>query len=146
MNNVVKFSNGELAWEARDYAQHQDDTGALGVVEYGRDFDFEVKRAFFVDTVKAGSIRGKHSHQELKQLVLCLKGSFLLELDTGSEKCFFALSSDRATCVYVDGRVWREMSDFSEDALMLVLCDREYKNDRVIRDYEQFLGNLNSCK
>ena len=30
------------------------------------------------------------------------------------------------------------MRDFSTDAVMLVICDRKYENDEVIRDYIDF--------
>ena len=40
--------------------------------------------------------------------------------------------------LYLDGKVWRTMAKFSQDAVVLVLCDKEYELDRVVRDYDEF--------
>ena len=137
----VYFANQKLAWEQKQHRQVADSTGVLGILEYGQDFDFPVKRAFYVTKVEADAIRGCHSHASLKQLIVCLAGSFVLSLDNGGQKASFKMQSD-GSCFYVDGLVWREMREFSQDALMLVLCDREYRYDEVIRDYDSFLLNL----
>ena len=114
-----------------------EESGLLSVVEYGQEFEFIVKRCFFIRDVVKGSTRGSHSHKELKQLILCLNGSFTIHLDNGAKKQSIIMKADNL-CLFVDGRVWREMADFSDNAVMAVLCDREYRFDEVIRDYSQF--------
>ena len=75
-NDSVSFSNGEIAWELRRYPIYSDVSGELGVFEFAKDFDFNAKRIFFYATL-SGQGRGFHAHKNLKQLVVCLKGSFL---------------------------------------------------------------------
>lgn len=135
------FNNGIVAWEMKQYPIIEQQTGRLGVVELGKEFDFDVKRAFFLKDIKAGQTRGMHSHSQLKQLIICLRGSFSITLDIGQTKETLRMQ-DVNQCLYLDGRVWREMYSFSEDALILVLCDREYHDDEVIRDYSEFKRRL----
>ena len=35
--------------------------------------------------------------------------------------------------------MWREMYDFSDDAVLIVLASEVYNEDDYIRDYEEFL-------
>lgn len=45
--------------------------------------------------------------------------------------------------IYVSGCIWREMFDFSSDAVLLVLASDYYDESDYIRDYDEFLRHLN---
>lgn len=135
------YQNGETAWEIRTFRLVKDETGELGVAEFEKEFNFYVKRIFFLRGIGVNDSRGFHSHRDLKQVIICLSGSFTIKLDQGKEKQEIKMTSDN-NCIYLDGKVWREMHSFSEDSIILVLCDREYNQDYVIRDYNEFLANL----
>ena len=135
------YNNGELAWDIRNFRLVKDETGELGVAEIQKEFDFLIKRIFFLRRIGQNDVRGFHSHGDLKQLIICLSGSFIIKLDQGIKKTEIKMTANN-NCLYLDGKVWREMHSFSNDSLVLVLCDREYENDDVIRDYDKFLENL----
>lgn len=141
MTDIKKYLNGEISWCVKNFPNIIDESGSLGVIEYGQQLDFVVKRVFFLRDVLHDSIRGKHAHKMLEQVIVCLSGSFTIDLDNGLEKCSIKMKADD-NCLYVDGRVWREMRDFSDHTVMMVLCDREYRFDEVIRDYSLFKENL----
>jgi len=138
---IEKFKNGNIAWELRHYVLLQEESGELGVLEYIKEFNFLVKRIFFLRNIDKKSNRGNHAHKNLKQIIICLSGSFEITLDNGLEKKVFKMD-ETSNCLYVDGKVWRDMKNFSKNAVMLVLCDREYRYDEVIRNYDDFLMNL----
>ena len=131
------FRNGELAWELRDYATYSDQTGTLGVLEHLIDFTFDLSRVYFLRHVKKGESRGNHSHESLQQVIFCAHGSFDLILDSMDRKVVIGMKDDNKA-IYVDGRVWRTMENFSEDAVLFALSDRNYELDRVIYDYDEF--------
>lgn len=137
MQKKVLFNNGELAWETRAFSVTTDTTGSLGAVETGRDIGFNVNRVFFLRDIDSAAVRGMHSHAELKQLIICLSGSFEITLDCLKEKETFRMTSNDIS-LYLDGRVWRTMTKFSHDAIVLVLCDKEYELDHVVRNYDEF--------
>ena len=64
-------------------------------------------------------------------------GSFDIELDDGLVKQKISMKSD-SKAILVRDLVWREMTNFTTDAVMLVLNDRVYSEDRVIRNYSTF--------
>jgi hypothetical protein len=146
MKSKSIYPNGDVAWELSQHNCIIEQTGDLGVIELGKDFNFNVKRVFFLRNIAENEERGFHSHKELKQLILCLNGSFTIMLDDGSRCEEIKMRADN-NCLFLDGRVWREMKDFSKDAVMLVLCDREYRFDITVRDYDEFKKDLifNKC-
>lgn len=129
--------DGTLAWKKNMFPYHKEIDGSLGVLEYFKDFDFLVKRVFFLRDCKEYSKRGFHAHAELKQILICLSGGFDLKLDVVNIKTKVQISADNS-CFFLDGKVWREMSNFKPNTVILVLCDREYKYDEVINDYSIF--------
>ena len=42
--------------------------------------------------------------------------------------------------------MWREMYDFSKDAVLMVLASEVYKEDDYIRDYDTFLQMIKADK
>lgn len=118
-----------------------DDRGCLSVIEQTVDFKFDVKRVFFVSDVTEQDTRGHHAHKELKQIIFATSGSFKIILDNGfiTEEFYLEKGSN---ALFVDGPVWRVMSEFSNDAVMMVLCDKSYSNDIVLRDYDEFKKQL----
>jgi hypothetical protein len=41
--------------------------------------------------------------------------------------------------LYIENDMWREMYDFSPDAVLLVLASQLYDESDYIRDYDEFL-------
>ena len=80
----------------------------------------------------------KHSHKELHQVLLCLHGSVDVRLENffGEEK--YTLN-DPSVGLYVGPDNWREMSNFSNDAVLLVLASEKYNENDYIRDYDTFI-------
>lgn len=47
--------------------------------------------------------------------------------------------------VYVANNMWREMYDFSPDAVLLVLASELYDESDYIRNYDEFLDFVKNC-
>lgn len=124
-------------WKLVDVPRFSEPTGMLSVVEIGRHFDFPVRRVFWVShIVTPHAVRGDHAHGELKQLLFCPTGSCTIRLESpDGQQEQFTLAHD-GPALLLNGPVWRSMTDFTPDACMMVLCDREYALDQVIEDYE----------
>ena len=130
------------SWKLIDIDNIEENTGSIHIAEFGKHFSFKVERIFYLSNIVRGEIRGEHAHLTLNQFIKCVAGSFDIELDNGCqvEKIHMTV---RSPGLFVDGLVWRTMSNFSKDAVMLVLCDKVYEQDTVIRDYDAFLMEAN---
>ncbi len=132
-------------WNIFQHSLIAEKTGTLGVLEQENPINFNIKRIFYLKDLKSDVVRGKHSHKELKQILVCLNGTFSIDLDNTYEKLTLDMK-DNQDCLYLDGKVWRRMYNFSNDCIILVLCDREYKFDEVVRNYSEFENNIIECK
>ncbi|MBP5179681.1 MAG: FdtA/QdtA family cupin domain-containing protein [Clostridiales bacterium] len=121
-----------------NFEAHGDDRGQLVALEQYKDFPFEVKRVYYIYDTLTDVVRGHHAHKCLKQVLICVHGSCKIHLDNGHETEEILL--DRPTLgLYIENDMWREMYDFSPDAVLLVLASELYDESDYIRDYDEFL-------
>lgn len=128
------------------FQPHGDNRGQLVALEEFKDIPFQIKRVYYMyDTVK-GVIRGKHAHKSLQQILVCIHGSCKILLDNGKEKKIVPLEKPYEG-LFVGSDMWREMYDFSPDAVLLVLASDLYDESDYIRNYDEFLQFVKSkCK
>lgn len=120
------------------FQRHGDDRGQLIALEESKEIPFAIKRVYYMYDTGEGVRRGFHSHRTLEQLLICIHGSCKILLDDGIEKRDILLDEPYEG-IYVGPDIWREMYDFSADAVLLVLASQLYNEDDYIRDYEQFI-------
>ena len=121
------------------FNQHGDDRGQLIALESMSDrVPFEVKRVYYIFDTTPGTVRGKHAHKVLKQVLICVSGACTIEceLPDGSKVQHRLDWPDRG--LLIDGLVWREMKEFSKDAVLLVLASEHYDEADYIRSYNVF--------
>lgn len=120
------------------FQPHGDDRGQLVALEEFIDIPFEIKRVYYMYDTKDGVHRGFHAHKNLEQILICIHGSCKVLLDNGKEKKVVPLEKPYEG-LYVSNNMWREMYDFSPDAVLMVLASDLYKEEDYIRDYNEFL-------
>ena len=85
-----------------------------------------------------GVVRGHHAHKSLEQILVCIHGSCKIKLDDGREQKVVPLEKPYEG-LYVGNNMWREMFDFSPDAVLMVFASELYDEADYIRDYDEFL-------
>lgn len=115
-----------------------DERGSLVALEENYNTPFAIKRVYYIFDTKSGVRRGYHAHKYLKQLAICVKGSCTFLLDDGTTKKDILLDSPNKGLL-IEGLVWREMYDFSEDCILLIVASEHFNEDDYIRDYDTFL-------
>ena len=120
------------------FQPHGDSRGQLIALEEMKDIPFTIKRVYYMYETAEGIVRGKHAHKKLEQILVCIHGSCKICLDDGKEKKIVLLEKPYEG-LYVASNMWREMYDFSTDAVLLVLASEFYDESDYIRDYDEFL-------
>ena len=115
-----------------------DDRGSLVAIEASDTIPFEVQRVYYIFNTKSGVARGFHAHHQLQQLAVCVSGKCRMVLDDGQTKEEAWLDSPNKG-VLIGDMIWREMHDFSDDCVLLVLASEHYDESDYIRDYDEFL-------
>ncbi len=121
------------------FQQHGDSRGQLVALEEGKEIPFNVKRVYYMYDTGNGVRRGYHAHKSLEQILICVHGSCKIMLDNGIEKQDVVLDTPFEG-LYIANDIWREMYDFSDGAVLLVLASSLYDEADYIRNYDDFLN------
>jgi len=120
---------------------HGDDRGSLIALEEGKNIPFSVKRVYYMFDTREGVRRGFHAHRTLKQVAVAVRGSCRFMLDDGREKIDIRLDHPHQGLL-IESFIWREIYDFSEDCVLMVLADQLYTESDYVRDYASFLSEV----
>ena len=121
------------------FQPHGDERGQLVALEEFKDIPFEIKRVYYMYDTIEGVRRGFHAHKSLEQILVCIHGSCKIKLDNGTEQKVVNLEKPYEG-LYISNDMWREMYDFSDDAVLMVLASELYDESDYIRDYNEFLN------
>lgn len=121
--------------------KHGDERGKLVALEETKNIPFPIKRVYYMFETGEDVRRGFHAHKELKQVAIVVRGSCRFVLDDGKERVEILLDNP-AQGLLIESVVWREMYDFSDDCVLMVLADRLYDESDYIRDYEKFISEV----
>ena len=119
-----------------------DERGSFVAIEANRHIPFEVKRVYYIFGTQPGVSRGFHAHKNLQQLAVCVSGKCRMLLDDGINKESVWLDSPTKGLM-IANNVWREMHEFSDDCVLLVLASEHYDESDYIRDYSEFCSAVN---
>lgn len=111
--------------------------GNLSFVEQHTHIPFEIRRVYWLYDVPGGGARGGHAEKNNEELIVALSGAFEIVVDDGSLSKSFVLNRSYFG-LYIPKGLWREIKEFSTNALALEFGSIPYSADDYIRDYESF--------
>lgn len=115
-----------------------DKRGNLSFIEELNQIPFEIKRTYWIYDVPGGERRGGHAYRENEEFIVALSGSFDVVLDDGGSKQTYSLNRSYYG-LYVPKGIWREMNNFSTNALAMILASTPYDAGDYIIDYPEFI-------
>lgn len=122
-----------------DFPQRGDERGHLVVIEGNQDIPFEIRRAFYIFGSDKDVVRGQHANRETQFVLINVAGTSKVKvMDGEGNEAIFCLNRPH-TGIYLPTMVWKDMYDFSEDSVLLVLASEHYNPDEYIRSYDEFV-------
>lgn len=121
-----------------EFPQKGDDRGHLVIVEGNQDIPFEIKRVFYIYGSDKDVIRGKHANYNTEFVLINVAGTSKVKVDDGTKQKIFSLDRPH-TGIFLPRMVWKDMYDFSEDSVLLVLASEHYDETEYIRSYSEYL-------
>ena len=121
-----------------EFPQCGDERGQLVIAEAKLDIPFDIKRVFYIYGSDRDVIRGQHANKRTEFVLINVAGTSKVKVKDGegNEKVF---SLDRPHIgIYLPTMTWKDMYDFSDDSVLLVLASEHYDPEEYIRDYETF--------
>ncbi len=115
-----------------------DERGNLVVVEGNQDIPFEIKRVFYIYGSDSEVVRGQHANKRTEFVLINVSGTSKVKVDNGKETEVIELNRPRMG-LYLPANIWKDMYDFSEDSVLLVLASEHYDGSEYIRDYNEYI-------
>jgi dTDP-4-dehydrorhamnose 3,5-epimerase and related enzymes len=125
-----------------EFKQNGDDRGKLVVVEGMKDIPFEIKRIFYIYGSDTTVVRGQHANRRSEFVLINVSGSSKVRVRDGKKDEVFVLDKPH-TGIYLPKMLWKDMYDFSEDSILLVLSSEVYDNSEYIRDFDEYIKEVN---
>lgn len=114
-----------------------DERGKLVVVEGALDIPFDIKRVFYIYGSDSEVVRGQHANRESEFVLINVGGTSKVRIDNGHSEAVIELNKPMMG-LYIPTMVWKDMYDFSEDSILLVLASTHYDGGEYIRNYEDY--------
>ena len=119
-----------------------DPRGTLTFIENNEHVPFEVRRVFYLYDIPTGEGRGAHAHKKLKQFLICLSGSFDVQVDDGERRRKIHLNRPWLG-LYIPPMIWASEINFDPGSICLVLTSDIYLEEDYIRNYDTFKKAVN---
>jgi len=116
-----------------------DARGNLSFVEQYNHIPFGIRRVYWLYDVPGGISRGGHAEKNNEELIIALSGSFEIVVDDGVNTKNYILNRSFFG-LYIPKGLWREIKEFSTNAVALEFGSIPYSIDDYIRDYDFFLN------
>ena len=117
----------------------QDPRGNLTFLQNNDQMPFEIRRVFWTYDVPGGETRGGHAYKTQQEVIIALSGSFdvVIKKEDGTITKFSLNRSYYG--LYIPANTWRNMENFSTNALGLHLSDSEYNESDYLRSFSEYL-------
>jgi len=119
--------------------------GKLVVIEGGQAVPFDIKRVFYIYGTEGGVVRGQHANRESEFVLINVAGTSKVRITDGTES--FVVELDKPMMgVYIPQMIWKDMYDFSEDSVLLVLASTHYDGKEYVRNFEEYVALMRDMK
>lgn len=118
-----------------------DARGNLSFAEQLVHIPFEIRRTYWLYDVPGGIARGGHAEKNNEELIIALSGAFEIVIDDGVKSKTFVLNRSYYG-LYIPKGLWREIKEFSTNAVALEFGSIPYSADDYIRDYSLYLDYI----
>lgn len=115
-----------------------DPQGYLVAFDGASDFRIDLRRVFVVSG-HGGTVRGKHAHKSLTQILVCLTGACRVTCDDGKVRREVMLDRPELALQIPPG-IWAEQHYIDSESVLMVLCDLPFDESDYIRDYSEFIA------
>ncbi len=122
-----------------------DERGKLVVIEGHQDIPFDIQRVFYMYGSDSEVMRGQHANRKSEFVLINVGGTSKVRIDNGHSEAIIELNKPMMG-LYIPTMVWKDMYDFSEDSILLVLASTHYDGTEYIRDYEEYKKEMGVLK
>jgi hypothetical protein len=113
--------------------------GNLTYIESAVHLPFSIRRVYWIYDVPGGEVRGGHAYRELQEFMVALSGSFDVHISDGDSRRVVTLNRSYYG-LYVPRMIWRQLVNFSTNAVCLIVASLPFDEGDYIRRYDDFVA------
>ena len=101
---------------------------------------FTPNQMFYLTDLNSIKSRGKHSNSNVQEILICLQGSFEINLNNGKEEKIYNI--ERNEGIYINRNIWLDFYNF-KNCVILVFAevDTTIKKESIY-DYDKFCKSI----
>lgn len=122
------------------FAQCGDARGRMVVIEGESSVPFDIKRVFYSYATDTDAVRGQHANRNSAFVMVCLAGQCKIRVVDLDEREITVKLDSPEKGLFIPKMLWKDMFDFSENCVLMVLSDEHYDKNEYIRDYSEYIG------
>lgn len=113
--------------------------GSLVAIEGNGLLPFNIERVFYTFGAKSDSVRGCHANKKSNFLIINIRGTCEIRVSDSQRhsQCYTLDKPNEG--LYIPAMIWKEMYNYSDDCVTLVLSDSHYDPDEYINSYSIYL-------
>ena len=115
-----------------------DERGKLVVIEGEEDTPFRIERCFYMYGTDSEKVRGNHANINSEFVLVNVAGKSKVMVTDGTQRVVVELNKPMEG-LYIPKMIWKEMYDFSEDSVLLVMASTHFDESEYIRDYDEYI-------
>lgn len=141
-----KYAAGVKALTFPDFNTDENSAGFIEI-EGMKDVPFEIKRVFYIfGKGNVGLVRGRHANRKSEFVLFNVSGKSKVKIiDDQQETKVYELNHPNEG-VYLPRMVWKEMYDFTDDSVLMVLTNEYYESEEYIRNFDDFVEEIKAEK
>ena len=120
------------------FKSYKKKSGTLVPFSIIKDMPFKVKRIFLIYGNK-NFIRGNHAHKKCSQLLVPVSGKIEMLFENKQQKVTKILDHKFKKGHLLKPKTWCQLKFLTNNAILMVFCDQEYRFDDYIEKYKDFL-------
>jgi len=131
-------------YEVLNFKIFGDERGSLIALEEYKEIPFDIKRVFYIfNTKDKNVVRGDHANRKTKFVLVMLAGSSKVKVfdNNGGIQEIVELDAPNKG-LFLENMVWKEMYDFTDNSVMLVIASEHFDEFEYIDTYEDLLKEL----
>jgi len=134
---MVQVKPKLLGVELVNLPKFEDPRGNLSFIEENKHIPFKIERTYWIYDVPGGQMRGGHAFKEQQEFIVALSGSFDVVVKDGKNETRYSLNRSYYG-LFIEAGLWRQMENFSTNAVAMVLSSTRFNENDYIREYEDY--------
>ena len=112
-------------------------SGTLSFMEVDGTLPFDIQQLYWIYDIEGEAHRGNHAHVNSDRVIVCISGTIEAIIESITGEVYEFHLNDPAAALYYPKLHWIKLK-FNKGAIAIVGASNTFKEDVVIKDFQEF--------